>query len=115
MATTYADVMSGVRDSITVRRVFGDPIEKQGTTIVPAASVMGGGGGGEGGEGEAQGAGTGFGVRARPVGAYIVRQGEVTWKPALDLVRIITASLLFVAVTTLMITGLMRRRMTLGW
>jgi uncharacterized spore protein YtfJ len=38
------------RDMITAKRVFGDPYEKDGITIIPAATVQGGGGGG-GGEG----------------------------------------------------------------
>ena len=36
------------RDALTARRVFGDPIERDGTLILPVASVMGGAGGGGG-------------------------------------------------------------------
>ena len=35
-------------DALTVRRVFGDPIEKDGVTVIPAARVHGGAGGGTG-------------------------------------------------------------------
>lgn len=111
MATTYADVMSGARDSITVRRVFGDPIERGDTTLVPAAFVMGGAGGGEGGEGEAQGTGTGFGVRARPVGAYVMRGDQVTWQPAFDIMRVIMSGLVFAGLATWMVTRTMNKRM----
>ena len=45
------DVMDQVRDTLTVKRVFGEPYEHDGVTIVPVASVMGGGGGGSGEEG----------------------------------------------------------------
>lgn len=104
------DVLEGVRDTITVRRVFGNPIRRGGTTVVPAASVMGGGGGGEGGEGANQGTGTGFGVRARPVGAYVIREGEVTWRPAFDPMRAVVAGMLFAAFGTMMASRAMRRR-----
>ena len=30
------------RDAMTVRRVFGDPYEKNGVTVIPAARVQGG-------------------------------------------------------------------------
>lgn len=74
------------RDTMTVRRVFGDPIERDGVTIIPAANVTGGAGGGGDAEGNAGG---GFGVRAKPAGAYVIKNGEVRWEPALDLNRTI--------------------------
>ena len=33
--------------------------------------------------------GSGFGVTARPVGAFIVRGGELSWRPAVDVNRIL--------------------------
>ena len=42
------DLLNQARDAIGVRRVFGDPIEVDGTTLVPAAWVAGGMGGGGG-------------------------------------------------------------------
>ncbi|WP_206155880.1 hypothetical protein [Cellulomonas taurus] len=43
--------------------------------------------------GQARGAGRagagGFASHARPLGVYVVRDGEVTWRPALDLNRVI--------------------------
>ena len=47
----------------------------------PGGTVGGGGGGG--GDNEDNGGG-GFGLGARPVGAYVIKNGEVTWKPAID-------------------------------
>ncbi len=78
------EILGGARDAITVRRVYGEPIEQEGTTVVPAAAVRGGGGGG--GDSEGNGGG-GFGVAARPVGAYVIRDGEVVWRPAVDVNR----------------------------
>jgi uncharacterized spore protein YtfJ len=85
-----SEIMSTARDSMTVKRVYGDPYEKDGLTVIPAAVVRGGGGGGgghddKGGEGE----GGGFGVNARPAGAYVIKDGEVSWRPALDVNRIV--------------------------
>lgn len=81
------------QDVLTVKRVYGEPIERDGVTIIPAASVGGGGGGGGGG-GESRGQrgsghGGGFGVSAKPAGAFVVREGRVRWEPALDLNRTI--------------------------
>src|SRR5207247_6993884 len=73
--------LDAARDAVTVRRVYGDPYQEQGITIIPAASVMGGGGGG--GDTEGNGGG-GFGVRARPAGAWIIKNGDAQWRPAVD-------------------------------
>ena len=82
--------ISKARDSITVKRVYGDPYERNGITVIPAAEVMGGGGGGKGDQSDgSSGTGGGFGVRARPVGAYVVRNGDVSWQPAFDLNRVL--------------------------
>jgi uncharacterized spore protein YtfJ len=84
------ETISNARDSITVKRVYGEPYERNGVTVIPAATVMGGGGGGEGDQGDGQtGSGGGFGLRARPVGAYVIRGEEVSWRPAVDLNRVI--------------------------
>ena len=78
------EMLTGARDAITVKKVFGDPVERDGITIIPAANVRGGGGGG--GDAQQNGGG-GFGLSARPVGAYIVRGTDVTWEPAVDVTR----------------------------
>jgi uncharacterized spore protein YtfJ len=82
------EMWKGVRDAMTVKRVYGDPVQSDGLTLVPAAVVRGGaGGGGEGGpEG---GGGGGFGIVARPIGAYVIRDGSVSWRPAVDLNRVL--------------------------
>jgi len=78
-------------DAMTVKRVYGEPYEKNGVTIIPAARVQGGagGGGGEGPEGQGRGSGSGFGVNARPVGAFVIRGEDVEWRPAIDVNRVI--------------------------
>ncbi len=56
--------------------------------MIPAATVAGIGGGGKD-DGSESGAGSGFGLAARPSGAWMVEEGEVTWKPAVDVNRIV--------------------------
>ncbi len=84
------------RSSMSARRVYAKPYKQDGVTVIPAARVSGGagGGGGEGPEGQGQGSGGGFGVSARPVGAYVIRDGDVRWKPAIDLVQLGAIALL---------------------
>jgi uncharacterized spore protein YtfJ len=87
----YAETIAKAQDAVTVRRVFGEPYEKNGLTLIPAATVAGGGGAG-GGEDTSQGgsgSGGGFGIAARPVGAYVIRGDEVRWQPAVDLSRVL--------------------------
>jgi uncharacterized spore protein YtfJ len=84
------DVLSTTKDAITVRRVFAEPYEKDGLTIIAAARVTGGAGGGTGTDPKGQqGEGAGFGASARPVGAYVIKDGQVTWRPAIDANRVI--------------------------
>jgi len=44
------EILEQARDTFTVRRVFGEPIERDGLVLVPVAAVQGGAGAG-GGEG----------------------------------------------------------------
>ncbi|MBD0329356.1 MAG: sporulation protein [Thermoleophilia bacterium] len=100
-------LLQGHRDALTVRRVYGDPIERDGVTVVPAASVFGGTGGG--GDREGNGGG-GFGIRARPVGVYELRDGEVRWRPAVDVSRIMLGWQLVSALAVLGAWSVARRR-----
>ena len=59
-------------------------------TIIPAATLAGGGGGGGGRDKDGQaGEGAGFGVEGRPAGAYVIKDGRVSWHPAIDANQII--------------------------
>jgi uncharacterized spore protein YtfJ len=79
------ELLHGVRDAISVRRVFGEPIEQDGVIVIPVARVGGGGGGG--GDSEGNGGG-GFGLGGRPAGVYVIKDGQVSWRPAVDPVRV---------------------------
>ena len=80
------EVLDRARDNMTVRRVYGDPYQEDGVTVIPAANVMGGGGGG--GDQVGNG-GSGFGLTARPAGAWVIRNGDAEWRPAFDMNRAI--------------------------
>jgi uncharacterized spore protein YtfJ len=106
------EVLAQARDAMTVKRVFGEPYEKNGVTVIPAARVQGGagGGGGEGPEGQGRGSGSGFGLAARPVGAYLIRGEEVTWRPAVDLNRIVLGAQVVAIVALLTLRAIVKAR-----
>jgi uncharacterized spore protein YtfJ len=99
------DTINEAKDVITVRRVYGEPYQADGVTIIPAANVMGGGGGG--GDTEGNGGG-GFGVRARPAGAWVIRGGDAQWKPAFDLNRTILVGQLIALVALLVVRSVVK-------
>ncbi|MGH2951138.1 MAG: spore germination protein GerW family protein [Solirubrobacterales bacterium] len=103
------ETISKARDAITVKRVYGAPYERDGVTVIPAASVGGGagGGGGEGPEKGTFGGGSGFGLGARPVGAYVIKNGDVRWVPAFDATRIAGQALVAAAALAVLLA---RRR-----
>lgn len=104
-------VIAEARDSLTAGRVYGEPYEADGITLIPAAAVRGGGGGGEGDDGgSGSGSGAGFGMIARPVGAYQIKDGEVSWIPAADTTRVIILSQLVVVVALLVLRSILRGR-----
>lgn len=86
-------LLSKAMEHVSAGRSFGPVIERDDCTVIPAAYVMsaGGGGGGEGPDplgGTGSGAGAGHWSVSWPVGAYVVRDGEVRWVPAIDATRI---------------------------
>jgi uncharacterized spore protein YtfJ len=106
------DVIAQARDALTVKRVFGEPYEKDGVTVIPAARVQGGagGGGGEDPQGQGRGSGSGFGMTARPVGAFIIRGGELSWQPAVDLNRIVLGAQVVAIVALLTARTILKAR-----
>jgi uncharacterized spore protein YtfJ len=77
------EMVARSQDAATVGRVYGEPHEKDGTTVIPAARVSARGGSGAARGGEHSGGG--FRADAEPVGAFVIRNGEVEWKPVFDL------------------------------
>jgi len=125
--------MGGVRlldrmaEASSVHRAFGDPVERDGSLVIPVARVVGGGGGGEGGrpgastaeapdadrEGE-YGSGGGFGLSVSPAGVFVVRDGKVTWQPAVDVNRIVLGGQIVMVIALLVIRSILRRKARSG-
>ena len=73
-------LLDHAKDTITVKRVFGDPIERNDVLVIPVALIVGGGGGGRSEDRPdrpGKESGGGFGVWARPIGVYVVRGDRV--------------------------------------
>ncbi len=86
------ELVAAATDVITVRRIFGEAYERDGVTVIPAAAVSGGLGAGAGtDENGRNGEGGGYGLSGRPVGAFVIKNGDVTWKPTFDPARILAA------------------------
>ena len=117
-------LLARTADNVSVRRAFGPAYEKDGLLIIPVAVVAGGGGGGTsrsrrrdpaaGPDGPPEAgpagedttpqdsgpmdAGGGFGGLVLPAGAYVVKDGQVRWVPAVDVTIVALASLSVVRV-----------------
>jgi len=99
------EVLAAGRDAMTVKRVYADPIERDGTVIVGVAAISGGGGSGIGSDQDGkEGGGGGYGLSAKPLGAFVIRDGQVRWQPALDVNRLVTVAGV-VALTALLVFG----------
>ena len=115
MDTKETDLLEQIgkaEESFTVRRVFGEPFENDGVTVIPAARVQGavGGGGGQapGGEG---GTGTGFATNTKPFGFFVIKDGEVGWRPAVDVNRMIIGFQVVAIVALLTIRSIVKARL----
>ncbi len=105
------EILSQARDSMTVQRVFGEPIEKDGMTIIPVARVAGGGGGGGGQDDEGSGgSGVGYGVNAQALGVYVIKDGNVSWQPAIDVNKVILGGQIVAVVLLLVLRTLLKSR-----
>lgn len=107
------EILAQARDTMNARRVFGEPIDRDGVTVIPVMRLLGGAGGGGGEEnaslgggapdseptaegehatglqGAAASFGVGFGVKASPAGVYVIKGDDVRWMPAVDPERLV--------------------------
>lgn len=105
---TFDQLVEQAKDTITVKRVYGDPITSDGVILIPAADVRGGAGGGEGeAPDQGHGSGGGFGVIAKPAGAFVIKDGKVRWQPAVDVNRMMFG--MFGMVSAIVIRVALRR------
>lgn len=112
------DVLETVRESVehaTAGKVFGAPVTHDGITVLPVAKVSGGGGGG-GGTGptedgrEAGGVGGGLGLAAKPLGVFVLKEGKVSWQPAIDINKIVLGGQVVAVVALLVLRAFLKSR-----
>ena len=89
---TPGEVLTQAGDQLSIRRVFGEPIERDGMLVIPVAVAIGGGGGGSGPDD--QGSGGGFGGMVRGIGVYSISDGRVRFIPAIDVTALTALGLL---------------------
>jgi uncharacterized spore protein YtfJ len=115
------DTIAHTIESNTSRRAYGEPVTIGEVTVIPAARVTGRGGGGGGGgvdsdhpgnqqQRSGEGSGGGLMQSARPVGALVVRGSEVSWRPALDVNRIILGGQIVAIVGLLVLRSFLKSR-----
>ncbi|MEU9883911.1 hypothetical protein [Sphaerisporangium sp. NPDC051011] len=112
------------------RRVYGDPYEKDGVTVIPVLHIRAAGGFGRGerrgaepgeqpggadtavvsGNAMNDGEGGGGAAEARPVGAYIVKDGEARWEPAFDVNRFVLGVQILVGLALILFARRLRPR-----
>jgi uncharacterized spore protein YtfJ len=73
------DLLDTVSGDVDATRIFGEPIQIEGATVIPVARVRGGAT-----AGRAEGMLGRGGFKATPVGVFVIRDGEVTWTAAVD-------------------------------
>ncbi|MGW6930806.1 spore germination protein GerW family protein [Lentzea sp. NPDC054927] len=84
------ELIASVKNSVEAKRVYAEPYERNGVTVIAAASISGGTGGGSGRDEKGQeGEGGGFGISAKPTGAYVINGDNVRWVPTVDVNRLI--------------------------
>ena len=100
-----------VGQGATVSTVFGEPVEREGITVIPVAKARfgfgGGGGAGAHGSADGSGGGGGGGAIVSPVGYIELSQGSASFKripgPFERVALVVAASLALLAVKRLIV------------
>jgi uncharacterized spore protein YtfJ len=112
-AMRVMDVVNEARSAMRASEVFGTPYEKDGITVIPAAKIAGGAGGG-GDQQNPQAGGVGFGVSSRPVGAFVIKNGDVRWEPSIDVNRVILMAQVVLIAALLTVRTIVKARAKRG-
>jgi len=84
------ELLEKAKDGLETRMVYGEPYEVDGVTVIVASTVGTGGGGGDSRDEKGRsGEGGGFGLSAKPVGAFVIKEGKLRWEPAVDVNRLV--------------------------
>ena len=80
-------------------------------TVIPAARVQGGAGAGGGEDPQGQGTGSAAGCYDRPPGrGVIIRDGELSWRPAVDVNRTVLGGQVVAVVALLTVRAIIKAR-----
>lgn len=107
------ELIDKVQDVAKVDRIFGQPTTEHGVTVIPVVRIGGGGGGGSGkqeGERPGTGSGGGFGLNAAPAGVFVIKDGDVRWRPVVDVNKVILGGQIVAVVALLTIRAIARMR-----
>jgi uncharacterized spore protein YtfJ len=122
--SSVLDTLTQAVDAGGAGRVFGTPITQGDVIMLPVARISGGGGGGGGaapadhnGKGTQEGSGGGFGTSARGLGVIVLKDGQVTWRPAVDVNRIVLGGQIVAIVALLVARSVLKSRSNdgAGW
>jgi len=109
-------ILARVAEDAHIQKVFGAPIEQEGVLVIPVAAVRGAGGGGSGTgrvpgtDTPGEGGGGGFALTTRAVGVYVIKGGDVHWRPAVDVNRAVLGGQILGLAFLLLIRSVLRRR-----
>jgi len=119
MSTTDGtSVLNNLREAVGAGaggRAFGEPVAQGGVVLLPVAKISGlaAGGGGTGPadqSGQPEGSGGGFGTSVKGLGVFILKDGKVSWRPAIDVNRIVLGGQLVAITALLVVRGILRDR-----
>jgi uncharacterized spore protein YtfJ len=78
------DLADRIGARVGAHAVFGEPVEREGVTVIPVARAAWGFGGGSGQGDEGEGSGGGGGASASAVGYLEIKDGETSFRPIID-------------------------------
>ncbi len=103
--------------SANAATIYGEPVERGGVTVIPAAKAMYGFGGGTGSKAGEEGTGGGGGVAIKPVGYIEIKDGQTRFRSIHDpqnLVKTIAVGGIVALLSIRSIGKLLRRRNNLA-
>jgi uncharacterized spore protein YtfJ len=113
-----AAVLDTIREAMhhaSADTVFGHPIDHGDVVVVPVARLSGGGGGGSGtgpevDEHQSGGIGGGLGLSAKALGVFVIRDGRVSWRPAVDVNKVIVGGQIIAVIALVVVGSILKRR-----
>ena len=102
---TMAEKLGAVARAATV---FGEPVERQGVTVIPVAQARWGFGGGIGHGNDGEGAGGGGGVQVTPVGFIEIKNNGAEFRP---IRKLSTPLLILGGISSLLLFRQLKRRL----